>query len=347
MVSELKLGVLVCGVLAATTMVGQTAAPVTPAAPAAKQQPLTLQSLDPSTRADPFPPVNPKLFTADTPTVATVDSYLKALLGYDPNRIWRVEAIEKTTAPGVSRVVVYVSDRVAANAKVQTAVFFVLPDGKHSIADSSGVNPFGERPFAESRALVQARADGPYHGVAAKDLEMVEYVDLQSTNTKAADPVMKRLVEDFPNAHIVVEPLPVTGTHPFAYQAAAFGACMAKVSNQAYFAYQQAVLDTQGGLTADAADKTLRAAVTLAGQDPTGIAACATGDPAKAMVDGSVKLAADLGVADTPALVVNGRVLPLNAPYETLKQIILYQAGLDGASAAAVGPASRGLIPRQ
>jgi hypothetical protein len=29
-------------------------------------------------------------------------------------------------------------------------------------------------------------------------------------------------------------------------------------------------------------------------------------------------------------LVVNGRHVPANAPYETIKQIILYQAKLDG-----------------
>ncbi len=73
--------------------------------------PLQMSSLDSATKADPFPPVNPKYFTATTPTAATVDSFLKSLWGYDPNRIWRVEAIEATPAPGVSKVIVFVSDR--------------------------------------------------------------------------------------------------------------------------------------------------------------------------------------------------------------------------------------------
>src|SRR4051812_43284825 len=83
-----------------------------PAAPAAPQNPpLQLNSLDPSSKPDPFPPVNPKYFTAQTPTVDTVNAFLKTLWGYDPGRIWRVEAIQNTPAPGVSKVVVFVSDK--------------------------------------------------------------------------------------------------------------------------------------------------------------------------------------------------------------------------------------------
>ena len=111
----------------------------TPAVPA---KPLQLHSLSPDTVADPFPPVNPKYFTADAPTVATVDSYLHVMLGYDANRIWRVVGIQKTTSVGVSKVTALVSEK-APGAKVQQAVFFTLPDGKHLIADNSGVLPFG------------------------------------------------------------------------------------------------------------------------------------------------------------------------------------------------------------
>jgi len=80
-----------------------TGTPSKPAAPATAKTPaLQLHSLTPDTIADPFPPVNPKFFTADSPSVATVDSYLHAVLGYDSARIWRVVAIQKTPAAGVT-----------------------------------------------------------------------------------------------------------------------------------------------------------------------------------------------------------------------------------------------------
>ena len=323
-----------------------TTPPARPAAPGAntpaQRVPLQLQTLDPATRADPFPPVNPKFFTASTPTVATVDAYLKALLGYDANRIWRVEGIQKTDAPGVARVIVYVSDRTA-NAKVQTATFFVTPDGKHTIADTA-VTPFGEHPFAEKRAMIAERAAGPFHGAASKDLELVEFADLQCPHCKDAQVVMKRLAEDFPRARIVYQSFPLTDIHPYAYKAAAYGACVAKKSNDAFFTYAQAVYDTQGALTTDTGDDTLKNAVTKAGGDAAAVAACAETDATRAEVDASSKLATDLGINETPTLLINGRPLPLTVPYETLKSIIVYQAGLDGVPGAAVSPEGHGLV---
>jgi protein-disulfide isomerase len=301
-----------------------------------------LQSLDPSARADPFPPVNPKFFTATSPSVATVDQYLQVLLGYDQSRIWRVEAIQKTQAPGISRVVVYISDR-AANSKVQTATFFVTPDGKHAIADQS-VQPFGAKPYAESRAMLMERATGPFHGAASKDLELVEFADLQCPHCKDAQAVMKRLIDDFPKARIVYQSFPLLEIHPYAFKAAAYGACVAKKSNDAFFTYADAVYEKQAMLTEDAGDQTLAAAVTKAGLDPAAIATCAASDATKTEVQASSQLATDLGVSETPTLLVNGRPLPLNIPYETLKAIIVHQAELDGVPAAAVSPEGHGLI---
>jgi hypothetical protein len=43
-----------------------------------------------------------------------------------------------------------------------------------------------------------------------------------------------------------------------------------------------------------------------------------------------VKLAQDLKIMQTPLLLINGRPVTATAPYDTLKQIILYQAKMDG-----------------
>ena len=320
------LAALLCS---ATFALAQTtpATPAAKAAPAAKPAPpLQLQSLDPGARADPFPPVNPKYFTTESPSVATVDAYLHAMLGYDTNRIWRVAAIEKTPVAGVAHVTAFISDR-SPNAKVNTASFFVLPDGKHIIADLNAVQPFGAHPFAEYKALLQARADGPSHGATSKDLELVEFADLQCPHCKDAQAIMTKLAQDFPNARIVYESFPLVSIHPLAFKAAAYGVCVSKKNSDAFFTYIQAVYDTQGALTPDDGEQTLKNAATKAGADPEATATCAGGPEAKASVDASTKLAEDLGINETPTLVVNGRPLPMTTiPYETLKQLITYQA---------------------
>jgi protein-disulfide isomerase len=311
-----------------------------------KPAPMQLQTLDDSSRPDPFPPVNLKFFTATTPTVDTVNAFIKAQWGYDPNRIWRVEAIQSTPAPGVSKVVVFVSER-APNAKVQSTVFFVTPDGKHAIADSSGVLPFGEKPFAEARKKLQDGADGAYRGSASKDFLLVEFADLQCPHCKEAQATMDQLAKDFPNARIVFQSFPIAELHPFAVKAAAYGYCVTKQKNDAFFAYSSAVFDAQAALTPETGDQTLKDAVTKAGLDPAAIDACAATQATKDAVNASIKLGEGIGVDQTPVLLVNGRMLPLsqvsNQPsspftYEMLKNIISYQAVQDGVTSGA--PAS-------
>lgn len=310
----------------------QTSAP--PAAPAPSLN--TRVSAAPGTPAptgtapaDPFPAPNLKFFTADSPTTATVDSFLHATWGYDTSRIWKVEAIQKTAAPGISRVTVYVAEK-GANAKVQPVSFFVTPDGKHAILDS--MIDFGVNPFAARRQMMQDRADGPATGASDKTLLFVEFADLQCPHCKDAQSTMKQLATDFPKARIVYQPFPLVNVHPAAFIAAAEGVCIAAKGSDAYLKYADAVYDTQASLTTpQEIAKTLAAAVVKAGQDPQKIADCAVTADTRKAVEASVQLAEDADVTQTPTLVVNGRILPLSqVPYDSLKKIILFQASLDG-----------------
>ncbi len=322
----------------AATPAPAAAAPQKPAAP------LQLQNMGQTPpKADPFPQANPKYFTADAPSVDTVNSFLKALWGYDPNRIWRVEAIQKTMAPNTSKVVVFVSDKTPG-AKVQPTAFFVTPDGKHAVAGDT-VIPFGATPFADLRKTLQGRADGAARGATGKDLLLVEFADLQCPHCKEAQGTMDNLVKDFPNARVVFQSFPIVDLHPFAFKAAAYGYCIEKQKNDAYFAYSAAVFNTQEALTPETGDATLKDAVTKSGLDPAAIDACAATQATKDEVTASIKLAEEIGVEQTPMLAVNGHLIPLTGiPYETLKTIISYQASLDGVStgstSAAVGNSS-------
>jgi protein-disulfide isomerase len=332
----------VTAVMGAQTATQTGAAPQTAPAPApsgAQQPGLQLHNMGELPKADPFPQPNPKYFTADAPSVDTVNAFLKALWGYDSNRIWRVEAIQKTMAPNTAKVVVFVSDK-SPNAKVQPSAFFVTPDGKHAIAGDS-VIPFGATPFADGRKALQARADGAVRGASGKDFMLVEFADMQCPHCKEAQGTMDSLVKDFPNARVVFQSFPLAELHPYAYKAAAYGYCVQKQKNEAFFVYAAAVFDTQDALTPEAGDETLKAAVTKAGLDPAAVDACAATPAIKAQVDASITLAQEIGVEQTPMLAVNGHLLPLTGvPYETLKQIVAYQAAQDGVSTgAAAAPA--------
>jgi protein-disulfide isomerase len=328
--------------LTASIALAQAQPGQSPAEPPPVALPPSLPSAPPAAPADPFPPVNPKFFTAKTPTAETVNSFLKALWGYDTNRLFRVMAIQTTSAPGVAKVVVFVSDK-SANAKVGSIAFYTTPDGKHAIAEGAGVVPFGANPFADIRAMLQSRADGATRGASGKALEIVEFADLQCPHCKEAQTTIDQVVKDFPDARVVFQLFPLVDVHASAFAAAAYGVCVQQKSNDAFFSYAAGVFDTQDALTPPTEDTVLKAAVKRAGLDGDAIALCASTPATKAIVDADIKLAEEAGVEQTPTLSVNGRLIPLGQiTYEQLKQIIIYQAALDGvptgASAETLAP---------
>jgi protein-disulfide isomerase len=282
----------------------------------------------PGAGASIFPPVNLKNFTAASPSREEVDSFLKALWGYDENRLWSVAAIFKTTAPGMAKVVVLVADK-SQPGKVQQSEFITTPDGKHAIAGQ--LVEFGAKPWADNRKLLEEQATGPAHGAKSKELELVEFADLQCPHCKDAQDTMNNLANDFPEARIVFENLPLE-IHPYAFRAAAEGLCVRKSKgDDAFFVYAKTVFDRQESLTPELAEQTLATAAAAAGADPAASAACAKTPEIAAEVKASLKLADDLGVDQTPMLAVNGHLLPISAiPYETLKRIVAWQAKQDG-----------------
>lgn len=311
--------------LAAACLLATATLHAQPPAPA----PQPVAPANPAAPADPFPPANPKYFDAPSPTLETVNSFLKALWGYDTTRLYRVMAIQSTRAPGVAKVVVFVSD-TSANAKVASTIFYTTADGKFALAEGVGVVPFGASPFSDLRTLLQAHANGATRGTPAKDLEIVEFADLQCPHCKEVQPVIDQIVKDFPKAHVVFQLFPLVEIHPSAFKAAAYGLCVQKQSNDAFFSYAAAVFDTQDALTPATEGTVLKAAVTRAGLNPATISACADTQAIKDAVNADIKLATDAGVDQTPLLAVNGRMLPLTQlPYEQIKQIIVYQAALD------------------
>jgi protein-disulfide isomerase len=302
-----------------------TAQQQVPAAPA--QQPPA-----PAPAAAPvFPKPDPANFTAASPTKDVVNAFIAANWGWDDSRVWQVQAIVKTPVDGISKVVVFVGDKTGKQ-KPSALQFFALPDGKHVIAGED-IIPFGEHPFAEDRAVLVKSADGPYRGSASKDLELVEFADFQCPHCKDAQANMEKLAVDFPKARIVFQSYPLQKIHPAAKRAAAYGVCVTRQGgSDAFFTFAAAVFDGQEGLaTADGATLTLNSAVTKAGLDPAKIAACAATPATDEAVKAGIKLAEDLNINQTPILMVNGRPVPIGgAPYETLKQVVAYQAKLDG-----------------
>ncbi|HEX4037963.1 MAG TPA: thioredoxin domain-containing protein [Acidobacteriaceae bacterium] len=279
-----------------------------------------------------FPPVSEANFTAAAPTRADVEGFLKTSWGYDTNRIWEVYSIEKTIAPGVSKVTVLLAQK--HNPQIASLTFFVTPDGKHLITQDS-VLDFGARPYENNYRILQQRATGPYRGAAAKQFELVEFADFECPHCREAQATAEHLVQDFPQARYVFENFPLIHVHPQAYTAAAYSVCVDQMGgNAAFFKFAGAIFEGQAELAGQDPTQALRNAATAAGQDPDKVTACVASPTAKATVDASERLAEDLNVNETPTLFIDGRAVPMLAvPYDDLKKIIEYQFAMDGAPA--------------
>ena len=105
-----------------------------------------------------------------SPTRRRSTAFLHASWGYDTNRVWEVAAILKTPVDRrISKVVVFVGDK-SGKQKPSALAFFTMPDGKHLIAGNQIID-FGANPYADYRAQIQQRANGPYRGAASKNSE--------------------------------------------------------------------------------------------------------------------------------------------------------------------------------
>ena len=295
--------------------------PEIPSAPAAPSEPK-------------FPPVDPNNFTAASPTRETVEAFLHVSWGYDTDRVWQVAAIQTTPAPNISKVTVFVAQKNNPQQQVGTLVFYTTPDGNHLIAND--VLPFGAHPYANTRRVLDERAQGPSRGAADKKFTFVEFADFQCPHCKAVQPIIERLLTDFPQAHFIFENFPLTTLHSEAYKAATYSVCVAQQGgNDAFFKFVDAVFAAQEGLTPQTSDSTLADAVTKVGLDPAKIGSCSYTPVAKAPVDASIKLGKDLDVNETPMLFIDGRQIPVGEvangqlPYDMLKKIVAWQFSLD------------------
>ncbi len=320
-----------CALLAlvfAGSLSGQTEQP---SAPTPQQEPSApAPQQEPAAPAEPqFPPVDAANFTATAPSKADVESFLKASWGYDDNRKWEIYSIQKTAAPGLSKVTILVAEKQSAQ-QIATLVFFVTPDGKHLIAQDA-VLDFGARPFENNYRILQQRANGPSRGAPGKQFELVEFADFQCPHCKDAQPIAERLLQDFPQAHFVFENFPLVNVHPEAFKAAAWGVCVGQEGNSgAFFRYAESVFAAQNDLAGQGAEQALRNAATAAGADPDKTATCADAPATKEMVDASMRLGQELNVDQTPMLFIDGRMVPMMAvSYDQLKTIVAYQFGLD------------------
>ena len=256
------------------------------------------------------------------PSQQTVESFLHALVGFDPADGYRIQEIKPAPFPGMAEVDVVLTQR----GQDQLVRLYITPDGEHAIAGE--VMPFGADPYLPARRQLEKAATGPARGASDNKLLLVEFSDLQCPHCKAAQPVIAKLLEDFPKARFVFQhfPLPM---HPWAFKAASYAQCIGERDNTAFFKYVDLVFDNQGTISPEGenADATLKDLAKQVGANPDQIATCAADAGTAENVKQSIALGRELGVQGTPTLYVNGRPVEMGKySYEIIKSIVAFDA---------------------
>jgi len=255
------------------------------------------------------------------PSEATVDSFMQQTFGYEPQVSWKISAIKPAPVPGLAQVDVV----LATPQGQQLSRFYVTADGEHAMVGD--IIPFGAKPFAPVRTVLEKDVTGPARGPKDSAVTIVEFGDLQCPACKAAQPGIEALVAAEPSARFVFQNFPLE-MHNWAAKGADYAECVAQASNEAFWKFIAKTYDAQSDITAENADEKLTALADASGVKGADIASCAKTPATKARVEASIVLGKSVGVNSTPTLFINGRSIAnvSQVPAETLKALVDFAA---------------------
>lgn len=256
--------------------------------------------------------------TARMPTKDDIEAAMKRTFGYDASITWTIYDISPSPIPGLADVVVSIKNQQAQH-------IFVSGETQNAIVGE--MIPFGANPFTPVRAALQA-ADGPAQGSQTPAIVLVEFSDLECPHCKTAQPIVEKLVSDFPQVRYTFQQFPLPASmHPWALKAAEYSDCVGQLNPAAFWKYVDTVFENQGSVAAATVDDKMKEFATTAGLDAQKISACASLPQTEARVKKSIDLGHSLDVTQTPTLFVNGRrVLGLgDIPYPQLKSLVQFE----------------------
>ena len=238
--------------------------------------------------------------SADLPSEAIVDSFLRQTFGYQEGLTWKISSIKPSLIAGLAEVTVI----LASEQGQQLSRFYVAPDGEHALVGD--IIPFGARPFDPVKKILAKEATGPARGPKDAPVMVVEFGDLQCPACKAAQPTIEALVAGEPNARFVFQNFPLE-MHNWAAKGAAYADCVGRASNDAFWKFIAKTYEAQSDITAENVEEKLTAIANDAGVNGAEIAACAAKPETRARVEASINLGKSVDVTGTPTLFINGR----------------------------------------
>ena len=179
---------------------------------------------------------------------------------------------------------------------------------------------------SSSKAPVQGVTVDPVRGDTAAAVTIEEYSDFQCPACKSLEPVLEKVLQDFPaQVKLVYNDFPLRTIHPNGAVAAAAGQCA--FAQNAFWEYHDILFQRQNLWSPETDPDTIFTDYALElGLDGAIFSACLTSDETVAAITEDEAEGKKANVSSTPTLFVNGERL-IGPTYDTLYAAVAKELG--------------------
>lgn len=246
---------------------------------------------------------------------ADIDAAMTRTFGYDPGVSWNILDVRPSRISGLTEVL--------ATVNGHPTKLYVSADGRNAVVGE--LIPFGTDPFAPDRAELRG-AEGPARN--SGPTELVIFSDFDCAHCKAAEPVLDRLAEDFPEVRQIFVQFPQPANlHPWAREAALWADCVGRTDGKAFWSFADGVFSEQDKIGNETVDATLRRLAEQAGLNGSALERCVASQETDSHARASHALGVQLDVTQVPTIFLNGRrVTNITViPYDSLKRLVRFE----------------------
>ena len=251
----------------------------------------------------------------------TLEAYVRHLFVWSPQIKVEIGDPKPAPVPGFSEVQVHAS---AGNASADETLYVSKDGQKIMRGNFFDVN---QNPF--KKELDKLHTDlQPSMGTPGAPVVVVLFSDFECPYCKEeAKALRSNLLSTYPKeVRLYFKDMPLEQIHPWALPAAIAGRCIFKQNPAAFWDYHDWIYEAQSDVTADNLKSKIMEFVKGREIDPLQLERCMDTKGTLPEIEKSIAEAKAVGVAGTPTLFVNGRLLTGQpASWANLRQVIDYE----------------------
>lgn len=165
---------------------------------------------------------------------------------------------------------------------------------------------------ANKQALYQDPGS-PRFGAATPQLTLVSFTDYNCPFCKTFDPLLEKLVKEYPQVAVVIKPLPFKGESSMT--SARLALTLWQQHPEQWMAFHQRLMAKKASM--------MRAVLPL--HRKTGVTPAALSEQSLNVLRSNLKLADQLGIQGTPATLIGDQMVPGAISYQELEEIVKQQ----------------------